>query len=65
MHFSEMAVVPLELTCDYYVVLSFLGACGLLCYSQIVDLLIFSGYVDSDYANSKERKSTIGFCFFL
>ena len=27
--------------------------------------LILSGYVDSDYANSEERKSTTGFCFFL
>src|SRR5271163_1124758 len=27
--------------------------------------LIFSDYVDSDYTNSEERKSTIGCCFFL
>src|SRR5271163_1126387 len=27
--------------------------------------LILSGYVDSDYVNSKERKNTTGFCFFL
>src|SRR5271163_3685048 len=27
--------------------------------------LILSGYIDSDYANSEERKSTTGFCFFL
>ena len=26
---------------------------------------ILSGYVDSNYANSKDRKSTTGFCFHL
>ena len=27
--------------------------------------LTFTDYVDFDYVNSKERKSTTGFCFFL
>jgi hypothetical protein len=29
------------------------------------DSILLKGYVDSDYANDSERKSTTGFCFFM